>query len=202
MRLTMRTVDGVLTAAARVHILRRFFSIHHGNVIHRYDEYRRLLQLAIAAGDRHELLSDDYFVDLALWFNLAWIDPDDIRSDARLTDLAERGQRFMREDVRYVIGRQRYMASGVPHLYHRLERDGQVEILTTPYFHPILPLIIDNRAALRADAHAELADPPFAYPDDAAFQLAEAMASHERAFGVKPKGVWPSEGPASPDAAQ
>ena len=107
----------------------------------------------------------------------------------------------MREDVRYVIGRQRYMASGVPHLYHRLERDGQVEILTTPYFHPILPLIIDNRAALRADAHAELADPPFAYPDDAAFQLEEAMASHERAFGVKPKGVWPSEGAVSPEAA-
>jgi len=187
-RLTMRTVDGVLAPEEREHMLRRFFSIHHGNVIHRYDEYRRLLQLAMAAGDRHELLSDDYFVDLALWFNLAWIDPDDVRSDARLTELAAKGQRFTRDDVRYVIGRQRYMASGVPHLYHRLERDGQVEILTTPYYHPILPLIIDNRAALRADPSAQLPDPPFAYPDDAAFQLEEASASHERAFGQKPSG--------------
>src|SRR3989442_7520175 len=182
-------------------MLRRFCSIHHGNVIHRYDEYRRLLQLAMAAGDRHELLSDDYFVDLALWFNLAWIDPDDIRSDARLTDLAAKVQRFTRDDVRYVIGRQRYMASRVPHLYHRLERDGQVEILTTPYYHPILPLIIDNRAALRADPSAQLPDPPFAYPDDAAFQLEEAIASHERAFGQKPKGLWPSEGAGSPETA-
>ena len=201
-RLTMRTVDGVLAPEEREHMLRRFFSIHHGNVIHRYDEYRRLLQLAMAAGDRHELLSDDYFVDLALWFNLAWIDPDDVRSDARLTELAAKGQRFTRDDVRYVIGRQRYMASGVPHLYHRLERDGQVEILTTPYYHPILPLIIDNRAALRADPSAQLPDPPFAYPDDAAFQLEEAIASHERAFGQKPKGVWPSEGAVSPEAAE
>src|SRR5439155_19871356 len=64
-RLTMRTVDGVLAPEEREHMLRRFFSIHHGNVIHRYEEYRRLLQLAMAAGDRHELLSDDYFVDLA-----------------------------------------------------------------------------------------------------------------------------------------
>jgi len=124
-RLTMRTVDGVLADEERAHILRRFFSIHHGNVIHRYQEYRRLLQLAMAAGDRFELLSDDYFVDLALWFNLAWIDPDDIRSDQRLVELADKGARFTREDVRYVIGRQRFMASGVPHLYHRLERDGQ-----------------------------------------------------------------------------
>ena len=33
------------------------------------------------------------------------------------------------------------------------------------------------------------------------FQLEEAMASHERAFGVKPRGVWPSEGAVSPEAA-
>jgi len=200
-RLTMRTVDGVLAGEERAHILRRFFSIHHGNVIHRYHEYRRLLQLAMAAGDRHELLSDDYFVDLALWFNLAWIDPDDIRADQRLVELADKGARFTREDVRYVIGRQRFMASGVPHLYHRLERDGQVEILTTPYYHPILPLIIDDRSALRSDPNAQLPEIPFQYPDDAAFQLEEAVSSHERAFGQKPRGVWPSEGAISPEAA-
>src|SRR5437899_12487497 len=137
-RLTMRTVDGVLADEERAHMLRRFFSIHHGNVIHRYAEYRRLLQLAMATGDRHELLSDDYFIDLALWFNLAWIDPDDIRSDQRLVELAEKGRRFTREDVRYLIGRQGFMASGVPHLYHRLQRDGQVRILPTPYYPPIL----------------------------------------------------------------
>src|SRR5881397_83302 len=170
-------------------MLRRFFSIHHGNVIHRFGEYRRLLQLAMAAGDRQELLSDDYFVDLALWFNLAWIDPDDIRSDQRLVELAEKGARYTREDVRYVIGRQRFMASGVPHLYHRLERDGQVEILTTPYYHPILPLLIDDRSALRADPGALLPDPHFAYPEDAAFQLEEAIASHEAADVIHKAGL-------------
>ena len=66
-RVTMRTVDGTLTPEEREHMLRRFFSIHHGNVIHRHDEYRRLLQLGMATRDRPELLSDDYFVDLALW---------------------------------------------------------------------------------------------------------------------------------------
>src|SRR5207244_8510997 len=69
------------------------------------------------------------------------------------------------------------------------------------YSHPILPLLIDSRAALRADPAAQLPDPPFAYPDDAAFQLEEAIASHERAFGAKPRGVWPSEGAISPEAA-
>ncbi|HEY6958880.1 MAG TPA: glycoside hydrolase family 57 protein [Candidatus Limnocylindria bacterium] len=200
-RVTIRTVDGELTPDEKQHMLRRFFSIHHGNVIHRHEEYRRLLQIAMAAGDRNELLSDDYFVDLALWFNIAWIDPDDVATDARLKALRERGRRYTREDVRYVIGRQRLMASGVPHLYHRLEHDGQLELLTVPYYHPILPLIIDSRSALRADPSAIMPDPPFVYPDDAAFQLEEAIASHERSFGKKPRGTWPSEGAVSPEAA-
>ena len=200
-RITMRTVEASLEPDEKRHMLRRFFSIHHGNVIHQHDEYRRLLQLAVAAGGRDELLSDDYFVDLALWFNLAWMDPDDIRADARLEELRTKQRRFTREDVRYVIGRQRFMASGVPHLYHRLQRDGQVEILTTPYYHPILPLLIDSDAARRSDEHALLPDPPFRFAEDAAYQLEEAVASHRRSFGSPPRGVWPSEGSVSPEAA-
>ena len=200
-RVTMRTVESSLDAEEKSHMLRRFFSIHHGNVISQHDEYRRLLQMAMVAGGRPELFSDDYFVDLALWFNLAWIDPDDISSDEKLAVLREKGRNFTREEVRYVIGRQRFMASGAPHLYHRLERQGQVEIMTVPYYHPILPLLIDARSALRADPSAQLPERPFQFPDDAQVQLEEAMASHQRAFGVKPRGVWPSEGSVSPEAA-
>ena len=200
-RVTMRTVESSLDVDEKRHMLRRFFSIHHGNVISQYDEYRRLLQMAMVAGDRPELFADDYFVDLALWFNLAWMDPDDISSDDKLAALREKGRNFTREEVRYVIGRQRFMASGAPHLYHRLERQGQVEIMTVPYYHPILPLLIDARSALRADPQAALPERPFQYPDDAQVQLEEAVASHQRAFGVKPKGVWPSEGSVSPEAA-
>ncbi|HEX9269564.1 MAG TPA: glycoside hydrolase family 57 protein [Candidatus Limnocylindria bacterium] len=200
-RVTMRMVEGTLSPEERAHVLSRFFSIHHGNVIAQYEEYRRLLQLAMAARDRAELLSDDYFVDLALWFNLAWIDPNEIESDERLRDLRDRGRRFTREDVRYVIGRQRFMASGAPHLYRSLEREGRVEVLTTPYYHPILPLLIDSASARRADPHALLPDPPFAYRDDALYQLEEATTSHQRTFSVKPRGIWPSEGAVSPETA-
>ncbi|MFN2520039.1 MAG: glycoside hydrolase family 57 protein [Candidatus Limnocylindria bacterium] len=200
-RLTMRTVEGAPTLEERAHMLRRFFSIHHGNVIAHYEEYRRLLSLAMSTLDRPELLSDEYFIDLSLWFNLAWIDPDDITGDERLSALRLRGRRFTREDVRYVVGRQRFMASGVPHLYHRLERDGRVEILTTPYYHPIVPLLIDTDVARRSAPDAILPDVRFAYPEDATRQLTDAFSSHARVFGGKPRGLWPSEGAVSPEAA-
>ena len=200
-RITLRAVDGSLTVAEREQILARFFSIHHQNVIRRHPEYRRLLELATAAADRPELLSDDYYVDLALHFNLAWLDPGDVEADARLREIAARGRDFTRDDLRYVLGRQRSMATGVQHLYHRLERDGQVELLTVPYFHPILPLLVDSASALRADPDALLPEPPFAFPEDAVAQVTDAIAAHARAFGTAPHGMWPAEGAVSPEAA-
>jgi alpha-amylase/alpha-mannosidase (GH57 family) len=200
-RLTLRTVEAELEPEEKRHMLSRFFSIHYSNVIERHDEYRRLLQVASAAQGRAELLSDEYFVDLALWFNLAWLDPDDIAGDERLTELKDKGTGYTRDDVRYVLQRQRMVASGVPHLYRRLERDGQVELLTVPYYHPILPLLIDTNSALRADPHAVAPDPPFQFGEDAAYQLTEAVAAHRRVFGKRPRGVWPSEGAISPEAA-
>ena len=201
LRVTLRAVEGSLTPLEREHAVRRFFSIHHGHVVSRRPEYRRLLDIAHAAAERHELLSDDFFVDLALWFNLAWIDPGEVEADEGLRVLDERGRLFTRDDLRYVLRKQRFAASGVPHLYRRLERDGRIELVTVPYFHPILPLLIDTSSARRADPGALLPDPPFAEPDDAAVQLEEAIASHTRAFGLRPRGVWPSEGAVSPEAA-
>src|SRR5437764_11727068 len=70
-----------------------------------------------------------------------------------------------------------------------------------PYPPPYCQLIIDDSSEIRTYPSPQLPEVPYAYPDDAAFQLEEAIASHERAFGVKPKGVWPSEGAVSPEAA-
>ncbi len=200
-RITLRAAEGDLTPADREHILKRFFSIHHQNVIRRHSEYERLLDLANAAADRPELLSAGYFVDLALHFNMAWMDPGEVEADEQLRNLAARGRDFTRDELRYVLGRQRSTASGVQHLYHRLERDGQVELVTVPYYHPILPLLIDSTAALRADPDAILPDPPFAFREDAEAQVADAIAAHTRAFGVAPRGMWPAEGAVSPEAA-
>src|SRR5258706_8018166 len=60
---------------------------------------------------------------------------------------------------------------------------------------------MESDSALRAAPMPITPAPPFAYPDDAAFQLEEAIASHERSFGKKPRGTWPSEGAVSPEAA-
>ena len=78
---------------------------------------------------------------------------------------------------------------------------GAVELSTSPYFHPILPLLCDSAAHHAAHPTAPLPDPPFRHPEDAALQLTRAIAAHRRWFGHDPAGVWPSEGSVSDAAA-
>src|ERR1700691_98843 len=73
---------------------------------------------------------------------------------------------------------------------------GQIEISTTPYYHPILPLLCDSNIA--SVSHPGVPLPPaFRYPEDALKQLQMARQYVEREFGVAPVGLWPSEGSVS-----
>src|SRR5207248_2224669 len=167
-RLPLRPGAGGLSVDDRLHLLRRFFSISHQQVVHRIPDYARLHNLRLAAGDRPDLLSSSYFRDLAAWFNLAWIDPELLTIDDRLVRLRDRGRNFSRDDLQYILSRHRNMASGVVRLYHRLQKAGQVEVVTVPAYHPILPLIIDSDVARHSDPNAVLPQPPFRWPEDAA----------------------------------
>jgi len=73
---------------------------------------------------------------------------------------------------------------------------GQIEISTTPFYHPILPLLCDSNIA--GVAHPNVPLPPrFRYPQDARRQISMARDYITQHFGVAPAGLWPSEGSVS-----
>ncbi len=73
---------------------------------------------------------------------------------------------------------------------------GQIEISTTPFYHPILPLLCDSDIASVSHPHVPL-PPRFSYPEDARMQLEMAREYVKKTFGVAPVGLWPSEGSVS-----
>jgi alpha-amylase/alpha-mannosidase (GH57 family) len=85
---------------------------------------------------------------------------------------------------------------------HRALRErGQVELSVSPYYHPILPLLVDVHALSRARPDLPLPREPFAAPEDARRQLERAIERHRQVFGAPPAGAWPSEGSVSPEVA-
>src|SRR5579871_4874486 len=94
---------------------------------------------------------------------------------------------------------QREIVGKVMPDYQELAATGQIAISTTPYDHPILPLICDSEIASMAHPNVPL-PPRCRYPEDARKQSALAREYVARHFGTAPVGLWPSEGSVSDEA--
>src|SRR5262249_922241 len=79
-------------------------------------------------------------------------------------------------------------------LHKDLAKRGQVELTTTPFYHPILPLLLDKRLAREAMPDVKLPRSTGGYPEDAALHVPRAVEDHTRIFGKARVGMWPAEG--------
>jgi len=134
----------------------------------------------------------DELRDLQVWFNLAWFDPEVLESGA-LSGLVHHGRDFTEEDKLLLAEVQAHILSRTLPAYRAAAGRGQIEISTSPYYHPILPLLANSDSARIAAADTLLPPRRFAHPEDAAEQVRTAVAKHTEVFGQAPKGMWCSE---------
>ncbi len=135
--------------------------------------------------------------DLQVWHKLAWIDPSYLDADPRVRGLVAKGRQFSEDDKGVLREVELEILNRVIPEYRDAAARGQVELSTSPFYHPILPLLCDTDIYLRTDPHSRMPRHRFQHPEDAAEQLARAVACHERLFGHRPAGLWPSEGSVS-----
>ncbi|GMV67597.1 MAG: hypothetical protein AMXMBFR76_00360 [Pseudomonadota bacterium] len=183
----------------RLLLIQAALRIDRTQVIERFAPYRRLARLADWVLDHPaglDYLSDQFLIDLLVWYHLAWLGETVRRSDARAKSLIEKGGHYTLADRGMLIGLlAELMASIIPR-YRRLAEAGRIELSVTPYSHPILPLMLDFNAAHEAQPQALL---PLAagYPgglERARWQIREAIDVFRGHFGFAPAGVWPAEG--------
>jgi alpha-amylase/alpha-mannosidase (GH57 family) len=182
----------------RAFLLRHSFYSDPQRMIYRYPRYGELYdayQRQKSSGARPMFGAQD-FRDLQMWSQLAWFDEEFQAQDAEVRAWVARGRGFTLADQRRMGEKQREIVSQVLPEYRKLAATGQVEISTTPYYHPILPLLCDSNIA--SVAHPNVPLPArFRYPGDARTQLAMAREYCGRIFGSQPVGLWPSEGSVS-----
>ena len=181
-------------------MLSEFFHAPRGRMIDRYPRYAELLQKRDAGGG----YTDQDFLDLQVWHKLAWVDPFYLDNDARVRRLVREAARLQRsrQGASCAGSSSRYSARVIPEYREAAER-GQVELSTSPFYHPILPLLVRYRHLSAGPIRrASVPRPAFRRPEDAAEQLTRARQCHLRLFGREPAGLWPSEGSVSDDAAE
>jgi alpha-amylase/alpha-mannosidase (GH57 family) len=137
---------------------------------------------------------DRDFRDLQVWFNLAWIHPLAFERDADLRALRDKGRHFTEGEKNWLLDKQLEILGQVIPLHRKLADRGQVELTTTPYYHPILPLLLDKKLAREAMPDVKLPRFSGGYPEDAAIHVRRAVEFHSQTFGRPPQGMWPAEG--------
>jgi alpha-amylase/alpha-mannosidase (GH57 family) len=197
--------------SSRLRIVQDCQRCNAARMIRPYPAFQRLLQIvgandAIAednAGLREHLsyLSEQYFLDLLTWYHLAWLGHS-LRQLPLAKRLMKQARDFSAADRHELLHLMQNCMAGLIPRYRVLAERGQIELSMTPYGHPIVPLLNDfaNLRDALPDAPVPEAE---AYPGGAQrayWHLQHGVEVFQRYFGMKPKGVWLSEGGVSEDA--
>lgn len=199
-----------LTDDEKVFILKNFFRMPKQTMIDPYPRFRELAAKKI--GETPEALkatiarfTDQDWRDLQAWFNLAEFDPDFKEASVVLPDgntvtvkhLIEKGRNFSEQDKLEIIDTQFKILSNIVLVHRKNLESGRIEITTSPFYHPILPLIYDTDVAAKANPSIKLPKSRFSFPDDARLQIEMGCDYFRQVFDRRPKGMWPSEGAVS-----
>ena len=192
-----------LTEEERAFAVANFFHAHGPRMIAPYPRYAELLARRDAAGaqlsarGQSSSFSTDDLRDLQVWHKLVWMDPMFVAEDSRLQRLIVKGRDFSEDDKQTLRQAELELLRRVVPEYREAAARGQVELSTSPFYHPILPLLCDTDVYRRTHPDSRMPREPFRHPEDAAEQLSRAVSYHEKLFGSRPQGLWPSEGSVS-----
>jgi len=186
-----------LSSDQKKFILERFFDANWDHIIARFPRYKELLDQR-GGSDSESVdkalnnFSDQDYLDLQIWFNLAWFDPDFLKNSP-LKELVEKERNYTESDKAILFSQVEKIISEIVPLHKEMQETGQIEVITTPYSHPILPLIIDSNLAKIGNPGAETPQ-KFGYPQDALTHLIKSVEIYKENYGIEPKGLWPGEG--------
>ncbi|MBF0281189.1 MAG: glycoside hydrolase family 57 [Zetaproteobacteria bacterium] len=184
----------------RALILKSCFRLNHERNLHRYPAFSRLWHIAehTKQHNAHHYLSNQYFADLVTWYHLGWLGETVRKHHFIARRLIQKGELYTQQDRFDLITLISQLLKEIPEKYRKLQQEKKIEISTTPYAHPIIPLMLDFHSAQERipDAHI----PETSYPHGRARAINHiqlAQTTHERTFGVPVTGCWPAEGAVS-----
>lgn len=182
-------------------------------MLSRFPEYKFLKEKML----RKESLSEQELREIKCWFFLAYFDPDFLENKQQLadgsvidlTDMISRQddgtyrlkKTITEDDCNRIVAETYKVLSNIIPIHKKLMYDrkttkGQIDIITTPFYHPILPLIYDSERAKECQSNQEMPQ-RFHFPQDAEAQVVKAVRYFRNTFGQSPAGMWPAEGSVS-----
>ena len=201
--LAFKPVDQ-LSPTERDRLVEYSFQVNLKNQINRFPRLRELFD-KFHTGDSREVVrfwAARDFLDLQVLSQLAWFDEIYLSSDEAVRGLVGKQRGYTEEDKLVVRKKEVEVFNVTLEEYRNASERGQIELSTSPFYHPILPLLCDSNIAAESHPGVRLPRHAYRHPEDAFEQLKAAIQLHEEVFGRRPTGLWPSEGSVSDEVLQ
>ena len=178
----------------RAFILNNFFSSNYETMIYKSENYKALYQKRFSKDlPNIEEYTPQELSDLMALFNLVWIDPVHYERYPRLRELWGKQYGYTKKDRIEILDIQKQIIREIIPMYKKYIQSGRIELTTSPYYHAILPILIDIKASVKSVITTEGLPASLGMLDDAKYQITSALDRIEEVFGVRPKGIWPPE---------
>jgi alpha-amylase/alpha-mannosidase (GH57 family) len=180
-----------LTREDKTEILARAFQLNHERLMSRWPRFVELFEWSRPAGGAQAQVTFTArdWRDLQVLSQLAWMDEIWLAKDEVVSRVASKGKDYTERDKSALKAKQLEFLGLVLPAYREAVQRGQIEISTTPFYHPILPLLCDSDIARVANPGTPL--PPAYGLRKAPFPIRPSRSPWRRDFsGSAPMKVF------------
>ncbi|MBE7704765.1 MAG: hypothetical protein E7Z90_02985 [Cyanobacteria bacterium SIG29] len=183
-----------LTDDDKLYILNYFFDANYETLISKNPRYNELyIKRYSNAEIGIENFSLEEYSDIMMLFNLVWFDPSWKEVYPELKKFEKKGRNYTLKDRQDLINLNRKIIKQIIPTFKKYQDDKRIEIITSPYNHPIAPILINPNDLKTPALKYAMPDCKIALMIDIKEQIKLAIEKIEKTFGRKPKGFWPSE---------
>src|SRR5215469_18676710 len=195
-----------LTREDKTELLGRAFQLNHEHLMARWPRFVELYEWSRPAGGAQALVTftPRDWRDLQLLSQLAWMEESWFQENEVISRLATKGKDYTEKDKAALREKQQELLRLILPAYRDAASRGQIEISTTPFYHPILPLICDSDVARIANPGTPLPRRAFRRPrmlanncSSLASIMRKPLAQSRRACG-RPRARFPIKRSLSP----
>lgn len=183
-----------LDDSEKEYILNNFFNSKYETMVRNYPRYKELsYKRYFEEKTNPNDYSEQEYSDIIALFNLSWIDPSHRDKYDGLHELIDKSENYTLEDRQKIIDIHRQIMKDIIPTYKKYIDEGRVELTTSPYYHPIMPILCDYKTTTKNLPDTENLPMEMNLKEDAHQQVRLAMNRLEEIFGKRPKGFWASE---------
>lgn len=189
LHLNLLLKENELTDDDKLFILNNYFDLNYKNMVLKKPYFAQLYNKRATATDFHpDMFTLAEYFDIMANFTLLWIDETFCAEYPELEELNKKEKNYSYEDRKKIYEIQLDIIKRILSEYKKYQDENKIEVLFSPYYHPIIPLLINFKS--REIKNFDNLPKNFSRQDDACIQIDMAIEKYKEIFNKDLKGMW------------